>query len=243
MDERDLDEAFAALLRAGESVPATRAVLDRIGDDAPLLVSLLRRAVPLAFLEAVAQSARWSAEARALAAVVLSPRATRPLGLRLVGSLFWHDLAEVAAAVRVPMGVRVRAESLLLEQLPDRRLGEKITLAKMATRPVLRVLMNDTDPKVAEACLVNPRLTEDELVAAVRRDTAPRALLEAAAGSSRWRESYALRIALALQPRTPVAVALAQLTRLIDRDLRQVAGTPGLMPLVQAAAERVLAAR
>jgi hypothetical protein len=235
----EVDGVYAAILRAGENTPAARALLAEIGSEAPVLLAVLRRAVPLAFLEAVATSADWSVEPRVMAAVVQNTRATRDLGLRLVGGLFWRDLADVAANPRVPMAVRVRAEALLVEQLPDRRLGEKITLAKIATPPVLRVLMEDPEPKVASASLVNARLTEDELVAAVRRDTAPRALLEAAPASARWSDSYALRVALVLQPRTPVGVALGQLTRLLDKDLRLVASTAGLLGVVQAAALRV----
>jgi hypothetical protein len=46
-----------------------------------------------------------------------------------------------------------------------------------------------------------------------------------------------------LQPRTPVALALAQLTKLVDRDLRAVAEAPGVRGVVQAAAQRVASLR
>ena len=116
-----------------------------------LLVALLRRAVPLPFLELLASTPPWSEDQRLLAAVVLSPRATRPLGLRLVGSLQWRDLADVAASPRVAAAVKVRAEAMLKDQLLELRLGEKITLAKMATPPVLMLLLADKDEKVVEA--------------------------------------------------------------------------------------------
>jgi len=119
------------------------------------------------------------------------------------------------------------------------RLGEKITLAKIATAPVLARLLSDPEPKIAEACLINPRLREEDLLTAVRQQSVPRALLEAAARSRRWGERYAVRLALVLQPRTPLGVALAQITSLIDRDLERVAGAAGLRPLVQAAALRL----
>ena len=61
--------------------------------------------------------------------------------------------------------------------------------------------------------------------------------------SSRWRERYALRLAIVLQPRAPLALALGQLSSLTTKDLARVAEAPGSRPLVQAAAARVAAAR
>jgi hypothetical protein len=107
--------------------------------------------------------------------------------------------------------------------------GEKITLAKIATPPVLARLLAEAEPRVSQACLINPRLREEDLVSAVRQETAARSLLEAAAASSRWGERYAVRLALVLQPRTPLGVALAQISSLLDRDLERVAGT-GVRP-------------
>jgi hypothetical protein len=238
-----VDSAFAEVLRAGPALPAMKDVLDRYGHDKTLLVALLRRAVPLSFLELLAAAPPWCDDQRLLAAVVLSPRATRPLGLRLVGSLAWRDLALVAANARVAAGVRVRAEGLLKDQLADLRLGEKITLAKIATAPVLLPLLAEKDPKIVEAGLINTRLREEDLLVLVRADAPSPALLEGIVASSRWRERYALRLALALQPRTPIALALGQLSALTTKDLERIADAPGLTPLVQAAAARVAAAR
>ncbi|PYQ55196.1 MAG: hypothetical protein DMF78_02995 [Acidobacteria bacterium] len=235
----DLDRAWADLLRAGASAPAQREVLDSCGADRPLLIALLRRAVPLSFLELTAATPPWSEDHRLLAAVVLSPRATRPLGLRLVGSLLWRDLADVAASPRVASAVRIRAEGLLGDQLPDLRLGEKITLAKIATPPVLMPLLVDPDAKVVEAGLINGRLREEDLLALVRADEPSRPLLEGIVASSRWRDRYALRLTIALQPKAPLALALGQLSALLPRDLRRVAATSALSPLVQAAAARL----
>ena len=241
--EGEVDRAWADLLRAETSPPAMREVLDRHGGDRMLLVALLRRAVPLPFLELMASTPPWSDDHRLLASVVLSPRATRPLGLRLVGFLLWRDLADVAASPRVAVAVKLRAEAMLKDQLVELRLGEKITLAKMATPPVLMLLLADPDPKVVEAGLINPRVREEDLLTLVRADLPSRPLLEGIVASSRWGERYGLRLAIALHPRAPVALALGQLSSLTTKDLARVAEAPGLTPVVQAAAARVAASR
>jgi hypothetical protein len=241
--EGEVDRAWADLLRAETSPEAMRQVLERHGGDRMLLVALLRRAVPLPFLELIASTPPWSDDHRLLASVVLSPRATRPLGLRLVGFLLWRDLADVAASPRVAVAVKLRAEAMLKDQIVELRLGEKITLAKMATPPVLMLLLADPDPKVVEAGLINPRVREEDLLTLVRADLPSRPLLEGIVASSRWGERYGLRLAIALHPRAPVALALGQLSSLTTKDLARVAEAPGLTPVVQAAAARVAASR
>jgi hypothetical protein len=234
-----VDQLFAEILKAGESIPALREVLRRQAPDDLLLLDVLRRAVPLRLLEFLAATAPWSENARLLAGIVLNPRLPRPLGLRLVANLYWRDQAEIAARLQVSAPIRLRAEDLLKQRLPDLRLGERIALAKIATPPVLGPLLTDPDPRVAEACLVNPRLREPELLLALKSDTVPRALVEAVASSAHWRERYAIRLTLARQPRTPVAIALGQLRHLVLRDLRSLAEDKGVLPLVGVAAQRL----
>jgi hypothetical protein len=238
-----VDTIFAALMAAGEDPRRARAALEAASPDRLVLAAVLRRAVPLSCLEMLAATPPWSEDQRLLGLVVLSPRVSRALALRLVGSLFWHDLAEVAASPRVAAAARVRAEALLLDHMPDLRLGDRITLAKIATPPVLARLLEDPDPRVVEAALINARLREEDLLGALRKDTVSPALIEGVAASSRWRERYALRLAIVLQTRSPLAVALAQVTSLLPADLLRVAADETLAPLVQLAARRVATGR
>jgi hypothetical protein len=243
LSDAAVDALHGAVLRAGENVGAARRLLGERGPDPVLLQALLRRTVSRAFLEALAVTPPWSRDGRVLAAVALSPQAPARVCVPILPNLFWHDLAEVARTLRVAPPVRARAETLLVERLADLRLGERISLGRMATPPVLRALLLDADPRVVQACLPNPRLREDDLVASIRLGDVPVVLLDCAGRSRRWTECYSVRLALVLQPRTPLSLALAQLTSLVRRDLRRVTKAGGLRPLVQAAATRVLEGR
>lgn len=238
-EEAAVDALFAAALAAGESRPRAREALARVPEE-QVLAAALRRAVPAAFLEEVAATRPWSERPRVLACVVLSPRAPQALLLRLVSALYWRDLADVAATPRVPVAVRARAESILRDGLPDMRLGDRITLARLATPALLPALLADRDRRVAESALVNPRLREEDLLVALRRDDVAVALVEAVASSSRWAANYAVRLALVLQPRTPLALALQQVSSLVPRDLRRLAAEQAVRPLLRAAAQEVL---
>ncbi|HET7292372.1 MAG TPA: hypothetical protein VFM88_08105 [Vicinamibacteria bacterium] len=232
---------LAELLRTGHGAAGARAFLSERELDESRLVGLLHLAVPASFLEAVASTPPWSERPRVLGAVCLNPKAPRALAQRLLPVLYWRDLADLATSPRVEGGVRARAEALLRERVAELRLGEKITLARLATPALLRLLLQEADSKIVEAALQNPRLTESDLVGLVQSGLATPALLEAVGLSSRWRSSYAVRLALVLQPRTPAGLALGQLTSLVESDLRRIAGHPGLRPVVREAARRVAA--
>ena len=234
-----VDSLFAEVLAAGEHGARARAVLASCADET-LLAAVLYRAVPVAFLEAVAGVPPWSERPRVLARVVLNPRAPRVLSQRLVAALYWRDLAEVAATPRILAAVRSRAESLLKDGLADMRLGDRVTLARLATPALLPLLLAATERQVTEAALVNARVREEDLTAALRRDDVRPALLEAVAASQRWRPSYAVQLALVLQPKTPLALALPRLLPLVSRDLRRIALDETLRPLVRAAASDLL---
>jgi hypothetical protein len=234
-----VDRLHSEILRAGEDPKAMSALLAEWQPSDHVLLALLRRAVPQAFLELVARTEPWSNRASLLSAIITNPRADKALSLRLLAQLPWRALATVAATPWVPSVVRLRGEALLAEALPDLKLGERIALARIATRALVVRLISDPDRQVVEAALLNPRLTPEDLLATIRRAAVPRLLLEAAAASARWQESYALRLALVLQTRTPIAVALAQVSGLTGRDLARVEAADGLVPLVRAAARRV----
>ena len=236
---RAVDELHARVLAAGTSVPELKGLLGEPIEE-QVLVAVLRRAVPGRFLELVATTEPWSERPRILARVVLNARAPRALSLRLISQLAWRELADVAATAWVPGAVRLRAEALLRDTLRDLRVGDRITLARMATPTVLPLLVVDEDSRVIEAALLNPRLREEDLLTAVSREDVPRALLEASVSSPRWTESYALKLALVLQKRTPLSVALHQIRSLVPRDLKRVAEARDLRPVVCAAARGVL---
>ena len=234
-----VDALFADALATGENRARARQLLAACADEA-VLAAVLHRAVPVAFLEAVADVPPWSARPRVLARVVLHPRSPRVLSLKLVAALYWRDLAEVAATQRVVAAVRSRAESLLKDGLADMRLGDRVTLARLATPALLPLLLADGERQVAEATLVNARLREEDLTTALRCDDVRPALVEAVAASQRWQASYAVKLTLVLQPKTPLALGLPRVLSLVPRDLRRIARDETLRPLVRAAAREVL---
>jgi hypothetical protein len=236
---RATDALHSQVLQAGEDLARLRRILAEAAPEDSVLIALLRRALPVRFLELLGTTPPWCERRNVVGKLVLHPRAPQPLSLRLLSTLFWRDLADVAASPLVPGPVRVRAEGHLKDLLRDLRLGERVTLAKIATPAVLSLLLADAEPGVAVAVLINPRLREDDLLLALRQPTVARALIEAAAASAKWKERYAVRLGLALQAKTPLPIALLQLTSLLKRDLVRIAKAADLPLLLRVAAERL----
>jgi len=242
-DPPGVDGLYQEILRCGENRGRIRDALERHMPDELTLVALLRRAVPAALLEHPGSSAPWSERPRILGAVAKNARASRALSLKVLPALLWRDLSDVASSPWVAPAVRVRAEGLLRERLPDLRLGDRVSLAKTAPLLGLRELLQDSEIDVCRAALINARLREEDLLAALRLEALSASLIQAVAASHKWRERYAVRLALVLQPRTPSSISLSQITGLVDRDLRAVGATTSLAPIVRAAAERAISER
>jgi hypothetical protein len=238
--EDEVDALFGDLVQAGESLPRLREVLRTRAPAPTALLVVLRRAVPRRLLELIGTTPPWSEDVRLLGGVVLNRLTPTPLALRVMPSLYWHDLAEAAASPRLLGPVRVRADAVLAERLPDLKVGERISLGRMAMPFVLVRLLADADPRVVQTCLQNPRLREEDLARAVRYERVAPALLSGVAASPRWKDSYRVRLELVLQPRTPLPLSLAQLSSLVPGDLSRVAASPALPLLIQVAAQRLL---
>lgn len=115
-------------------------------------------------------------------------------------------------------------------------LGERKSLARRPDRDMLERLLRDPHPDVIRQVLVNPRLTEDDVLRmAARRPSRPDVLTEIAR-SSRWAHRPRLRMALVLNPDTPLAIAGPILGLLLRHELRLVATSPTVAPAVRALA-------
>ena len=88
-------------------------------------------------------------------------------------------------------------------------LGERKSLARRPDRAMLERLLGDPHPLVIKRVLANPRLTEDfqtVLRLAAKRPCRPDVLAEIAR-APRWAHSARVRLALILNPGTPLEIA------------------------------------
>jgi hypothetical protein len=172
-----------------------------------------------------------------LATHVRTPEA---IALRLVSGLYWRDLARVGADGRTRPLVRRHADQQLALRLPSLALGERISLARIATPTLMGALRKDGNPRVIRALLENPRMTEGQLMPLVSSTTTTGAILGLIAADRRWGARYSVRAALARNARTPVEVAVRLLSGLRKSELRAVADHHALAAAVRRRARLLL---
>lgn len=151
------------------------------------------------------------------------PRSPQILALRFLPGLHWPDLLRIGLDTRLHPVVRRSADTRIAERLPGLAVGEKVVLARSGSQILLASLRNDPSPRVVEALLENPRLTEGLLVPLVASETTLAAILGVVAAHPRWSVRYPLRLALCRNPRTPLERVLLHLPMLKKSDLESIA--------------------
>lgn len=200
----------------------------------------LRSRLPSAVSAFVMERSRFGTRQTVLGAVALSPSTTPRIALQALPGLAWRDLADVAVSAELAPSVRQKAEALLLEGLNAMRLGDLITLARLGPRRVGKSLLLHADPRVRAAGLNNARLRDADLCAALETRDAPRALASEMLSVHRWAGSYQVRRAVVRSPLTPHPVSLPLIATLNRGDLRELADSDDVPPLVSAVARRIL---
>ncbi len=128
--------------------------------------------------------------------------------------------------------VRVRVQSLSVP--------ERLLLALRGARPERAVLAGDASKAVALAVLSNPGLHEAEVEGLARLSQVHEEVLRAIAGQRAWVRHYGVVVALVRNPRTPAAIALNLMPRLLDRDLRLASTDRNIADIVRVTARRKL---
>ena len=200
----------------------------------------LRGRVPPSVTVFVLERSRFGTRQTVLGAVARSPSSPPRIALQALPGLAWRDLAEVAVAAELAPAVRQKAEALLLDGLNAMRLGDLITLSRIGPRRVTSRLLLSPDPRVRAAGLHNPRLRDGDLCAILESDDAPRQIASEILQVHRWALSYQVRRAIVRSGTTPHPISLALIAKMNPGDLRDLAASDDVPPLVSAVARRIL---
>lgn len=125
---------------------------------------------------------------------------------------------------------------------PSKPLGWRKSHARSPKREVIERLLHDPDPAVLEILLQNPRVVErDAVQLAARRPTTPEA--QRIVFASRFSSRYAVRLALVMNPYTPVDLSARILSGLLHADISAVAQRLDLADSLREAAALLLRER
>jgi hypothetical protein len=118
--------------------------------------------------------------------------------------------------------------------------SEKLDLARKASKEARSILIRDSNKLIQLAVVNSPKITESEILAIASNRQVNDDVLKEIAMNKEWLRNYQIRLALVNNPKTPLSIAMAQVTYLNRRDLSLLAKSKGVpRPLIIAAQERV----
>ncbi len=137
---------------------------------------------------------------------------------------------------KVPPKIR---ESLQ-QQIQNMPTGERLKLAMKGNRETRVILMRDSSLMIRRFVLMNPRLTEDEVLMLVRNRQTDREVLEIVWRNDEWMNNYQIKLGMVKHPKVPVQVSMKYIGSLMMRDLRQMAKSKNIPTAINSAAKRIV---
>jgi hypothetical protein len=137
---------------------------------------------------------------------------------------------EEEAKKRIPM----------LKLVQSLNASQKIALAIRGNREARTILVRDSNRVVAGAAIRSPRITEQEVLAASKSRSVSDEVIRIIANSKEMAKSYAVKMALVQNPKTPMQVSMRFLTLLREADVRGLAKNKNVPQAVANQARRLM---
>ena len=132
-----------------------------------------------------------------------------------------------------------RADTLL-QKVQKKKTAEKIRLAMTADKETRGILMRDSNRMIQVAVISNPKITDGEVVAIAYSRQVDDEVLRRIAADKEWIRLYPVRLALATNPKTPIAIARKLVPTLKRQDLKNISRSKSVPNLVANEARRFL---
>lgn len=147
--------------------------------------------------------------------------------------------AEPAPADDTPAVDSVRKGTA--QRLALMSVAERMKVAMHGTREERGVLIRDPNRLVSSAVLSSPKLTESEVEAIARMTNVSDDVLRTVGSARAWTKNYNIVASLTRNAKTPVAVSLTLLNRLVERDIKMLASDRNIPEPIRMQARRMAA--
>ncbi len=195
---------------------------------------LSHRELPSRSLEFLARNPNAAKHRKVLVALVSHPATPRFVSLPITRRLFTFELMQIALSPTVATDVKMAADHAIVSRLDSVSSGERFTLAKQASTRVAAALLTDPEERIIEAALNNPRLTEVEIVKALKHDVVPQSLIAEVCAHAKWSLRTEIQIEVLKSPHTPLAQAIMMADKLPHSKVEEVLRTSRMPENVRA---------
>lgn len=203
-DGRSLEELAAS----SDPQDLIRAAADRALSEDLALRLLNHQELPARALELLAKNPSVMKHRRVLTGIVTHSRTPRFVSLPIANRLFVFELMQIALSPRVATDVKVAADNAIIARLESVSAGEKLALAKQGSTRLAGALLNEAEARTIEAALDNPRMTEVEIVKALRSDSVSQSLIALVCEHKKWSLRTEVQLQILKAAQTPLARAI-----------------------------------
>ena len=123
------------------------------------------------------------------------------------------------------------------------RTNQKIMLAIKGGKEERTLLIREANRLVQVNVIRNPRITEGEVAFIAQMRTINEEVIRVISANRDWMKKYVIVKAMVLNPKTPVAISLNMLKRLIDLDLKMLMKDKGVAEILRREAKRLMEGR
>lgn len=197
-------------------------------DEHHLLVLLRQRGLPEDVFSAIYAAKRLNQSGPIKFALVSHPETPAHIAAILLTQLNIFDLMKICLIPGISPDYRATAERSIIQRLPSQPLGNKMTLARRGTSPVVESLLREGVAPLVEACLDNPHLKEGSVHQFISASTSTAETISMVARNGRWKGRPNIRLAILKNPRTPAIWFTLFLPGLPQSTIRELLSVPRL---------------
>lgn len=129
-----------------------------------------------------------------------------------------------------------------IQRLSAMSVTEKMKAAMRGNREARSLLIRDSNKLVSIAVLASPRLTEQEVETYARMASMSEDVLRVIGTTRAWIKNYVIVRALTSNPKTPIALSMGMVNRLLEKDVKALAADRNIAEPVKALARKMMQA-
>jgi hypothetical protein len=137
-------------------------------------------------------------------------------------------------------GEKEEKDTSALERIAAMAPAQRLALAVRGTREERAVLIRDPNKIVAVAVLSSPKITDSEVESMAKMANVSEDVLRIIGHTRAWMKNYSIVSALTRNAKTPVAVSLNLLPRLLEKDVKALANDRNIPDVIRLAARKRL---
>jgi hypothetical protein len=209
-DGRSLEELIAS------DVPEdlVEAAADRGLNEDLALKLLNRRELPQRALELLAKNASAMKHRRVLSAIVVHPRTPRFVSIPIANRLFAFELLRISVMPSVAADLKIACDNAIISRLESVSAGERIALARQGSTKLAGAMLNDPEARIIASALDNPRMTELEIVKALKLEQVSQSLIAQVCEHRKWGLRTEIQVEVLKAAHTPLAKAILMAEKL-----------------------------